>query len=461
MNKILKIILLIYLITAQRGYAGGVASELESMFSSMGDSTNVTKPGHFTDQSGGYYTGGSFYSRTPARNAQIMNIQMPSFKAGCGGIDLFTGGLTYISSQELVKTLKSIGSAGKTYAFQLALQTVTPQIYNLLNELNALAQQINNMNINSCESAATIVGGVWPKSDASSRLLCQAMGTSNNKFEDWAQARQECGKTDDRDNPKDLNKKNTDFKDMLGDEFNLAWKALKKNSFLASDDKLAEFFMSISGTIVSKKNANNKFEKHHYNSLAVQEDWLGGFIEGGKQVKVYNCHDADECLNIGDSKVSIAQKSALKPKVESLLRSISNKIRTDGKVTGEELALVNSTIIPIYKILSVQAAFREGAAPINIEQFSEAIAYDLLLKYLEDILDIVSTSIREIKKVQIDDASIESLRSEIRETRSRILEKRNGIFQQMHTALSIIERSQAIERQMHNMFTGTGNKDYR
>ena len=116
---------------------------------------------------------------------------------------------------------------------------------------------------------------------------------------------------------------------------------------------------------------------------------------------------------------------------------------------------MNSTVIPIYKILAVQEAFREGAAPINVEQFSEAIAYDLLLKYLEDILDIVSTSIREIKKVQIDDASIESLRSEIRETRNRILEKRNGIFQQMHTALSV------IERQMHNMFTETGNKDYR
>lgn len=459
MSKILIISLLISLIIAEPSYAGGVASELESMFKSMGDSSNVIKPGHFTDQSRGYYTGGSFYSRTPARNAQLMNIQMPSFKAGCGGIDLFTGGFSYISSEQLVKMLKSIGSAGKTYAFQLALQTVTPQIYNIINELNALAQEVNNLNINSCEAAATVVGGVWPQSDASSRLLCQAMGTSNNKFDDWAQARQECGKTDDRS--AGVNKKNSDFKDMLGDEFNVAWKALKKNSFLASDDKLAEFFMSISGTIVSKKNVSNKFEKHHYNSLAVQEDWLGGFIEGGKQVKVYNCRDSDECLNIGDSNISIAQSSALKPKVEALLRSISQKIRTDGKVTGEELALVNSTVIPIYKILAVQAAFREGAAPINVEQFSEAIAYDLLLKYLEDILDIVSTSIREIKKVQIDDASIESLRSEIRETRNRILEKRNGIFQQMHTALSVIERSQAIERQMHNMFTETGNKDYR
>ena len=195
MSKILIISLLISLIIAEPSYAGGVASELESMFKSMGDTSNVTKPGHFTDQSGGYYTGGSFYSRTPARNAQLMNIQMPSFKAGCGGIDLFTGGFSYISSEQLVKMLKSIGSAGKTYAFQLALQTVTPQIYNIINELNALAQEVNNLNINSCEAAATVVGGVWPQSDASSRLLCQAMGTSNNKFDDWAQARQECGKT--------------------------------------------------------------------------------------------------------------------------------------------------------------------------------------------------------------------------------------------------------------------------
>jgi conjugative transfer pilus assembly protein TraH len=455
--RLLMTILLAFSI-ALYSYASGIASELESMFNSMGGSSNFTGPGHFTDQSGGYYTGGSFYARTPVKNIDLMNVQMPAFKAGCGGIDLFTGGFSYISSEQLVKMLKSIGSSAKSYAFQLALQTVTPQIYNTLNELNALAQQVNNTNINSCESAATVVGGMWPKSDASSRLLCQAMGTSSNKFSDWAQARQECGKADDR--LANMDKKKSEFKDLLGDEFNLAWKALKKNKFLATDDRLAEFFMSISGTIVSKKVGDN-FEKHYYSSLAVHDDWLSSFIEGGKGIKIYSCRDREECLDITETNVTINQNMALKPKVEALLRSIAHKVKTDGKVTTEELTLVNSTVIPIYKILTVQVAFREGSSPINVEQFSEAVAYDLLLRYLEDILDIVSQSIREIRKVQIDDTSIESLKSEIRDTRSRILEKRNGIFQQMHTALSVIERSQAIEQQMHNMFTGIGNKDER
>ena len=49
------------------------------------------------------------------------------------------------------------------------------------------------------------------------------------------------------------------FKSMLGSAFNLAWKAIGENAFLRADPKLSEFFMSLSGTILSKQNE----EGHH------------------------------------------------------------------------------------------------------------------------------------------------------------------------------------------------------
>ena len=68
------------------------------------------------------------------------------------------------------------------------MESLSPQIYNIVNELNAITTKVNNFNINSCEVAATMLGGVWPKSDQASKHLCQTMGTDLGAMSDWAAA---------------------------------------------------------------------------------------------------------------------------------------------------------------------------------------------------------------------------------------------------------------------------------
>ena len=72
--------------------APGIAADLMTFFKSAGMASNVTSPGSYKDQTGGYYTGGSVMARTGARNAQLATVQMPGFRAGCGGIDAWSGG---------------------------------------------------------------------------------------------------------------------------------------------------------------------------------------------------------------------------------------------------------------------------------------------------------------------------------------------------------------------------------
>jgi len=38
--------------------------------------------------------------------------------------------------------MRNIGSSAASYAFMLAIQTVSPQIYNIMNELNNIATMI-------------------------------------------------------------------------------------------------------------------------------------------------------------------------------------------------------------------------------------------------------------------------------------------------------------------------------
>ncbi|MBA3814609.1 MAG: conjugal transfer protein TraH, partial [Alphaproteobacteria bacterium] len=236
--------ILVCLILSTCPLSAGMQDNLEKAFGVLGMSNNVTTAGGYQDQTGGFYTGGSVFARSKVNNAELFSLQMPHYRAGCGGIDLFMGGFSFINAQAFTQLLRNIGSNAGGYAFNLALATVTPQIKSVLDDLSAKVQAMTNQNINSCEAAATLVGGAWPQSNASSQLLCNAMSKDLGLATDWAESHQKCGAEQQKMAVIDRKAQTQDFKDVLGDEFNIAWKAIQKNAFLSQDVQLAEFFMT-------------------------------------------------------------------------------------------------------------------------------------------------------------------------------------------------------------------------
>ncbi|MBS0351488.1 MAG: conjugal transfer protein TraH, partial [Proteobacteria bacterium] len=169
-----------------------VNSDLNSFFNDLGFSDNTTAPNAYSGQEAGYYSGGSLFARDSVRDVQIAQVQLPSFRSGCGGIDLFTGGFSFINSQQLVNLMNNIINNSLGYAFNLAIESVTPEIANVMKYINTLANTINNANINSCETAAGLLGTVWPKTHEAQQQVCQDIGSSQGIFTDWAHARQGC-----------------------------------------------------------------------------------------------------------------------------------------------------------------------------------------------------------------------------------------------------------------------------
>lgn len=432
---------------ANSAYAD-ISSDLMSFFKKAGMASNPTMPSAYKDQSAGYYTGGSLSVRTGVRNAQLASVQMPGFRGGCGGIDLWGGGFSHISAEDFVRVLKNIGSSAASYAFMLAIQSVSPQIYNIMNELNALATQINQTNINSCEAAATLLGGVWPKTDQSSKHLCQAMGSQMGQFSDWANARQGCGAKGNRDSVLSHAHADPKYKDMLIGEFNLAWKAIQKNEFLRSDSQLAQLFLTLVGSIISRKNGEN-LEVSSLPSHADRDDLLNGLLEGGK-TDIYVCNDA-RCLHPLKQKVTINQSSSLIRRTHEILESLINKIYDEGALTEEEKAFLNSTRLPVYKMLNVMTAYRRGECPLDIHHYAELIALDILYKYILEVIDIVHDSVSDLKSAQVDEAHMDRFLKQLQHARERILQKRQAAYQQMDSTLSFIEATQTIEKQLYMM----------
>ena len=164
------------------------------------------------------------------RDIQIIHVS-PGYRAGCGGIDLFAGGLSFVQADQLIAFFKKVLLDAAGYSFNLALETTVPEIAHVLQYIQQIAQKINNSNMNSCDMAEDLVGGVWPKVRASQQQICQDIGSQSNAFSDWADARLQCstgGAMNDQ-----LNKAANDskYKDQVLYNKNIVWDAIRKNSF--------------------------------------------------------------------------------------------------------------------------------------------------------------------------------------------------------------------------------------
>jgi conjugative transfer pilus assembly protein TraH len=426
-----------------------VQRDLAHFFQKLGASTNTSQEGSFKDQSAGYYAGGSLFARNKVHNTELAHLQLPGYKAGCGGIDMHFGAFSYISSEKLVQLLRSIGSSVGSYGLMLALETMSPQVKNIVAELNDLAQKINMANINSCKVAATALGAVLPKSDAANHHLCNMIGNdgSYGGFSDYAAANQGCGAGGKRSEVLRAAKGIPQFAKMLGSEFNLAWKAIRENAFLMNDGPLAEFFMSVSGTLISREQGES-FVITSKPSLVQYENLINALLYGGS-AHVYACSDRNgDCLDVYLEHLVISPQESLINRIREILISIQNKIFDDVALSAQETAFLGSTKLPFYKMLNVITAYRRGEAPIEISDHAELAALDVLYHYINQILDVIEESLSHIKQTQVDNTHLHAFERSLRSAKNKIYQRRMGDLKNMESALSLIQKTEILEKSL-------------
>jgi conjugative transfer pilus assembly protein TraH len=427
-----------------------VNGDLNSFFDGLGMATNVTAPHAYQGQQAGYYSGGSIFSRNAVRNVQLVQVDLPSFRAGCGGIDLFAGGLSFVNNDELVKTMRNIMNSAKGYGMLLALEEVTPQIANGMKYIQDMANKVNQMNINSCETAEGLVGGAWPKTRAAQQQVCQDVGNSTGMFTDWAESRQGCtsdGLANNFDSTMRAGAANPQYKNLVLDNGNIAWKALQANNLVNGDQQFAELLMSLSGSIIIQKNGGGKNSTTSFKnleSLATNSSLLKAILYGDKAT-FYKCDETVQCLNPTKQTIQISQNSALKSQVEKILNSIDQKIISDQALSNQEIGLLQSTRIPIYKILAVQAAYQKDPNILNVENYSEIIATDILFQYLQENLSLVRAS---GSSLQYPSEIMTQFNAGINQAMTDVRAQERNAQAQVSSAMQLIEQTQVIEKML-------------
>ena len=423
-----------------------VLSEMNRFW--QGAAMNVTGPTAFDGQASGHWTLGNLYLRAPVRSEQVATVSLPSFRAGCGGIDAFAGAFSFINSDQLIAFGRAVAQNAAGFAFELALETISPVIAETMAKLRALAQWVNAQNLNSCETAQALVGAVWSKNDRASASICAAIGTSQGIFSDYAAAKHGCGADGQRNST--LASASGAMADQVPVNVNYAWKAIRASSFLSGDAQLAEFAMAVTGTLIvtapTSDGDTSGPRVRILEPLALDRRVTEVLMEGGGALPVYTCDTPDRCLNPSLGTVSIPADRGFRARVAALLRDLVDAVRNDTAPPAAALGLVNLTTLPVYRVANAAAAYRGAVVDQEMDVLAEAVALDVMQVWLSDLHRTV-----EERAGTLDIADGEQLqrwRESLRANRIALARHRNEGLARFNTALAVVEKLRLIETEL-------------
>ncbi|WP_298193623.1 conjugal transfer protein TraH [Novosphingobium sp.] len=421
-----------------------VGSELNSFFNDMGAAANATGPVAYQGQSAGYYSGGNIWTRFPQRSVNPVNLQLPSVKAGCGGIDVFSGSFSFINSDEIVAMLKATANNALGFAFQLAIKSISPQISATIEEMAQKAQQMNQFNMNSCETAQNLVGGLWGKSDRMSSEICKSIGNSQGLFSDWAKGRHECGTGGQREATLKANKDPA----IPAASYNFTWEMLKQ-SYPSFSVNFREYLMTFVGTVIFYQDGDASGKRGYQFVGQGDRALLTALLDGGGSVTMLKCDTSDKCLNPTTQSMSVSASQALKPRVRAMIESMNGKVRSNAALTPDEIGLLGATTIPLYKIISVNAAATLGGMTANdMNDLAEIVAMDLLDALAQQYYGYASRGVGSFQNA--NEEALAQWRAQIVSVRQVLDTYSQGMNLRLERTQHVVQRAVFLEGTLRN-----------
>jgi conjugative transfer pilus assembly protein TraH len=167
-------------------YAGWVDRWISSHIS--------TSPSSYQSQQRGYFTAGSFSARWPQGNDQLFAVNSPKINAGCGGIDILGGGISFLMNPEyLVQKLQQILSAAAAAAFDIALKVLCEPCAETIKSLEQISELLNSLQLDTCAMGKNLTVEIMSplspekmsKMKADSDAYFSAIGSRLTSFYEW------------------------------------------------------------------------------------------------------------------------------------------------------------------------------------------------------------------------------------------------------------------------------------
>lgn len=372
--------------------------------------------------------GGGYSYRVPNVTLTPFNVKAPSMKAGCNGIDLAFGSISFLDKDQFVKFAEGILAAAPGVAFDLALKTLCPSCSETLKALEAMANEINNMSLDSCAAATALVNGAFEK--AGGEQLKSELG--DNKVNSWlsgATKHIEAG-----------TKWIGGFNSMLGGLGNakqspVLLQLLKEGQNVPTADKDTlinlmatkydlnngidtNIIRSIFGDITLQKpsskeepmaiiflesfaDAHPRFEGNTLknNSSKIIDYVINGESNGLlKYKKVSNGNYTGEILT--KDSVGVSLESAFKDELENIISKMGNREPLD----SDDLKFIGQFQMPIYKIFNALSTSPQtiGLLSQNSDKLAKMLSTQILYEYTQRWIAAIAQEAQAIDRFKKD-----------------------------------------------------------
>lgn len=438
---------------------GSSAMSMQQLFDGVNAQGNVTNPAVLQGQTMNLYTGGSLFMRMPRKTYNLASVTPPSWNAGCGGIDLFAGGFSFINKEQFVAMLRNIGSSALGYGFKLAIQNLCPTCDNVMQALQASAQMINRQNIDSCEAAKGIINASVPdtwtrgKQDAAKNF-----GVNSNLFGDMSDAWTRVMNNESQANAtiNQVAGSNPAARDAMPTG-NVVWKALKKVDGI--DDEYRMIIMSMVGTAIFPTSTDDGAPAgpRLLPKLDIGIDQLVGKQDASPYLDfdIWRCDSltADGCLNPTPGSVSrTGNIKSFRAMVREKMWKIADKIsaRQAHDNMSDVLSFINTTDLPVYKMVAVGTSLNNtGMADAMINRYQDLIAAKYAEVYIRSAVMDLNAALAKYQAVAANGVvndQIKQLLEVSERLRQEARQQVSAAYAQTTNVFNMVQEVQFMER---------------
>ncbi len=434
------------------------AGFVEEFFDETAAMANVTQAGVVQAGALNVATGGGFVFRSPRKEFVPFSVSPPSLKAGCGGIDVFLGAFSIPSRDEFVSFLKSVGTALPGLAFQLALQTMAPDLNEMVGRYADLIRSYTNRYTDSCEAARALLEDTGAAGHLQG-ILHKAKNSLRSSGEVADQSEADKSVRDDgaRAIESAPTRKDAGGNVIDAPEINLTWALLNSGRFAKTGmdaGELKEIMMTLVGTTVFKKEGDGEdavIRAEHYAGADLLP-MLFGEVRDDAGLEILSCDEEKKCLALSRKKVS---EMSLVDKLKEAAGHYADALeaRNASLVTDEELLLLGaSSGVPLMRVLNLAAVSRyRGVANDLVNIYVEAAAYEMLASAVHALALDVKTALASSAAASVTNEHVEhveKIEERLSSIEASLFAREDRLLQQMARGAALLTQLEHIEKSL-------------
>lgn len=360
----------------------------------------ATGPRSLNTDKGTLLSGGSLQFRARTVDVHPLSVSAPSIKAGCGGISATLGSLSFLNMDQIVSLLQGMMANAPGVMFEMALKVICPSCMDTLNALEQLSNQINGMNLNSCNIDK--MGADWMESELKGSVLDgsdtdyhSAVQEFNSGAKSFAQDIKGLAKTltSDGCDPSDTS---------CGAKFFLDTN-LSNSSYLAyiigvdsADTYLTGNYINalryFTGDLIAHRGTTKngtldyidgfyatKFDPESYKDLDEDtKDIFASLIGDLSFTSVVPAID-----NMGIS-TTFTSSDTLEPQFEAKIENIIQAVQSRSAINSADINFLSMFKLPVYLIVNKLASVPDGDIVLeNVKpELARMLAYEILYEWL-------------------------------------------------------------------------------